>query len=92
MTSRAANDHMLEGQETLSSAVSQTSGVIGDRRCTTGALTPADVSQVGRAPHRPEFQSLGQSDQQAFLLPRVYAENWLPFSYIPYYLPCPVIL
>lgn len=50
------------------------------------ALTPADV------PHCPRFQPLGQSGQQVFLLPRVYVENWLPFSYVPYYLPCPAIL
>ncbi|XP_036117066.1 globoside alpha-1,3-N-acetylgalactosaminyltransferase 1 isoform X2 [Molossus molossus] len=29
-------------------------------------------------------------DQEA-LSPRVYVENWLPFSYVPYYLPCPEI-
>lgn len=44
---------------------------------------PIKVHQVGFQPHE---------SQQVFFLPRVYVENWLPFSYVPYYLPCPEIL
>lgn len=57
----------------------------GIPRCTPlGAFTPINVHQMGFQPH--------DSSQQVFFLPRVYVENWLPFSYVPYYLPCPEIL
>nr|XP_028690498.1 globoside alpha-1,3-N-acetylgalactosaminyltransferase 1 isoform X3 [Macaca mulatta] len=37
------------------------------------------------------FSLWSRVDQQIFFLHRAYVENWLPVSYVPYYLPCPEI-
>lgn len=84
MTSGVTSACMLFDQEALSLAVSQTKAPWGPQMLPGPFAPPISVHQGG--------SSLWALESAVVFLPRVYADDWLPFSYVPYYLPCPEIL